>query len=244
MEQGSNLTAHMRKIAPFILSTVLISLVGDNVAAQTVPEPPELSKVRASYLQQIKTATDPIKQKYAEYLEGLKKSYGAKGDVDAASAIQKEINSLGRVVAPPIGAKDDKIIIWNQNNGGKGDRGTKKVNVLLFAGGREIWSKKGIRLNWDAGKQTKDEIAVPALNVELIRVEVTELVNNKGGLAEIEYIKGGKNIALGGAATVSGYWETNPKHAATTLTDGSPDSFWLLNDKQEGWAEITLKVAQ
>lgn len=235
----------MKKSSLHILLAVLIPYIGDQASAQTAPaEPEELLKVRASYQQQIKTATDPIKQKYAEYLEGLKKTYGAKGDVNAAIAIQREINSLGIAIAQPIGAKDDKIVIWNQNNGGKGDRGTKKVNVILFAGGREVWSKKGIRLKWDAGKQTQDEIAVPPLNVEKIRVEVTELVNAKGGLAEIEYIKGGKNVALGSAVIVSSFWETNPKHAAATLTDGLPESFWLLSDKQEGWAEITLKAGQ
>lgn len=230
--------------ALLITFAVLALSFDGHVGAQTSSnEPEELVKVRASYQQQIKAATDPIKQKYADYLEGLKKAYGAKGDVAGALAIQTEIDTLGIVSAPPIGAKNDKIVIWNQNNGGKGDRGTKKVNVILYAGGREVWSKRGIHLKWDAGQQTQDEISVPPLNAEKIRVEVTELVNAKGGLAEIEYIKGGTNVALGCSVVVSGYWETNPKHAASTLTDGLPETFWLLNDKQEGWAEITLKTA-
>jgi hypothetical protein len=240
-----NPPSRMRNISRLIPCLMTVCLVCEHSGAQTaLAEPAELTKTRAVYQQQIKMATDPIKQKYVEYLEGLKKTYGAKGFLDAALAIQTEIDSLGIVTATPIGAKSDKIIIWNQNNGGKGDRGSKKVNVMLFAGGREVWSKKGIRLQWDADKQGQDEIPVPALHVDKIRVEVTELVNDKGGLAEVEYIKGGKNAALGGAVVVSGYWETNPKHAAATLTDGLPETFWLLNDKQEGWAEITLKAGQ
>lgn len=234
-----------RVIFGFSLLLCLSASISDSARGQApATEPAELAKTRTSYQQQIKIATDPIKLRYAEYLEGLKKTYGAKGDVDAALAIQKEIDSLGITTAPPIGAKDDKIVIWNQNNGGKGDRGTKKVNVILFAGSREVWRKIGIRLKWDAAQQTKDEISVPALNVDKIRVEVTELVNNKGGLAEIEYIKGTTNVAMGSAVVVSSVWETDPKHTGSTLTDGSPNSFWLMNDKQEGWAEITLKAKQ
>jgi hypothetical protein len=154
MTWSINPDSHMKNITLLILCLVTVCLVNEQARAQTAAaEPAELTKTRAAYQQQIKMATDPIKQKYADYLEGLKKTYGAKGDVDGALAIQKEIESLGIAIAPPIGAKSDKIVIWNQNNGGKGDRGTKKVNVMLFAGGREIWSKKGIRLKWDADKQ-------------------------------------------------------------------------------------------
>lgn len=192
----------------------------------------------------MKAATDPIKKRYADFLEALKKAYGSKGDVSASGAIQKEIDSLRLLPAIPAGALHDKLVIWNQNNGGKGDRGTKKINVILSEGGREVWKQKGLKLTWNPDKQTKDEFDIPAIKWDKIRIEVAELVNQRGGLAEVEVLRGGKNILLGATAVASGYWETNPKHAPTTLTDGLQETFWLLNDRQEGWAEISLKTAQ
>jgi hypothetical protein len=76
---------------------------------------------------------------------------------------------------------------------------------------------------------------------DTLRVEITRSVNEKGGLAEVEFFQGGRNVALGGEVTVSAVWENNPKHVGTMLTDGVPSTFWLIPNNQEGWAEIVLK---
>jgi hypothetical protein len=173
----------------------------------------------------------------------LKKSYGGKGDVATASAVQRELDGLGLSAPPPSGVLHDKLVVWNQNNGGKGDRGSRKVNIVLLDGGREVWKKTGWRLTWSADKQAKDEIDIPAIKWDKLRVEVTEMINQRGGLSEVVVQRGGKNVLLGATVIASGYWETDPKHAPSMLTDGLPETFWLLNDKQDGWVEITPKLA-
>lgn len=204
-------------------------------------EPPELVSVRASYQKQIQAATAPIHAKYLEYLENLKKQLGGKGDVQGALAVQKEIDSIAGLQADQPSAGSDKIVIWNQNNNGKGDRGTKKVSVSLLVAGREVWSKKFVKIDWDAAKPSKVEISVPTMTADALRVEITDTVNGKGGLSEVEFFRGGRNVAQGGEVKVSAFWENNPKHAGAMLTDGVETTFWLLPDNLEGWAEITLK---
>ena len=204
-------------------------------------EPAELVSVRASYQNQIQAATAPIHAKYLEYLESLKKQLGGKGDVQGALAVQKEIDAIAALQKVETKAGGDKIVIWNQNNGGKGDRGTKRVNLSLLAGGRELWSRKSLKVDWDAVKAGNVEVVVPTVNADTVRIEVTDSVNGKGGLAEVEYVRGGRNIAKGGEVKTSGYWENNPKHTGAMLTDGVQGTYWLLPDGQEGWAEITLR---
>ncbi|WP_395751731.1 hypothetical protein [Prosthecobacter sp.] len=211
-------------------------------------EPAELTSARANYQKQIKSLTEPVSTRYAVYLESLKKSLGAKGDLDGAIAVQKEIDSLAlpatsaapAPAATTASAGSDKIVIWNQNNGGKADRGTKKISVSLWVGNREVWNKKFVGIDWDPIKQTKVEIPVPTMTAERLRVQITDTVNGKGGLAEIEFIRGGRNIALKGAVSVSAVWENNAKRGGSMLTDGDNSTLWLLPDNQEGWAEVTL----
>lgn len=204
-------------------------------------DPPELTKVRASYQKQIREATAPINARYVEYLENLKKQLGGKGDLDGAGAVQQELDAIVRLQESTTSPASDKIVIWNQNNNGKGDRGTKKVNVSLLLGDREVWSKKSVRVEWDETQPGKTEIEVPTMVADKLRVEITDSVNEKGGLSEVEYYRGGRNVALGGEVAVSATWENDRKHVGTMLTDGVQTTYWLVPDKQEGWAVITLK---
>jgi hypothetical protein len=205
-------------------------------------EPQQLTTVRASYREQVEAATAPITARYVEYLEKLKRDLGAKGDLEGAMAVQKELEAVGGASKTTTGSSEgDRIVIWNQNNGGKGDRGTERVNLSLLKGGREVWSKKSIKVEWDAVQQGKAEIPVPSIVADTLRVEVTKAMNDKGGLAEVEFFQGGRNVALGGAVKVSAIWENNPKHTGEMLTDGAQTTFWLTPNGMEGWAEITLK---
>lgn len=204
-------------------------------------EPVELTTIRSSYQKQIQTATAPINARYLEYLENLKKQLGGKGDVEGALAVQREIESIAGFETAKPTAENDRIVIWNQNNNGKGDRGTKRVSVSLYLGGREIWSRNSIKVEWDAVNLEKVEIPVPTMTADQLRVEITDTVNGKGGLSEVEFLRGGRNIALGGEVRVSAVWENNPKHAGTMLTDGIQTTYWLIPNDQDGWAEIALK---
>ncbi|MDB6006048.1 MAG: hypothetical protein JWR15_3035 [Prosthecobacter sp.] len=159
--------------------------------------------------------------------------------MEGALAVQKEIDSLNVPAKGVSGA--DKIVIWNQNNGGKADRGTKKINVSLWVAGREVWNKKFVRIDWDPVKQTKIEIPVPTMSADKLRVEVTEFIDGKGAtLGEVEFFREGRNVALKGAVTVSAVWENSAKNSGSMLTDGNPETRWTLPDKQTGWAEIVL----
>lgn len=210
--------------------------------ASLVAEPPELTTVRSSYEKQIQTVTAPITAKYVEFLENLKKQLGGAGDLDGAVAVQKELDALIKTQAEVAASSaGDKIVVWNQNNGGKGDRGTKKVNVSLFSEGREVWSQKYVKIDWDSAAMRSVEIPVPTMKADRLRVEITDSIDGKGGLSEVEYFRVGKNVALGGVVKVSATWENNPKHAGPALTDGVPSTFWLLPNNEDGWAEITLK---
>jgi hypothetical protein len=209
---------------------------------QATNDPFELLNARAAYQQQLKAAAEPIKVRYAAYLETLKKTLGAKGEVNAALAVQREIDSLGLPVVPQIKSHDgDKLVIWNTNNGGKGDRGARKVNIAVYANGRETWHLNGHSIKWEPQAQTKTEIALPAVPIDKVRIEITALENNRGGLAEVEYIRDGQNIALKRPVQTSAVWENDASRQGDKLTDGDTVSSWLLPDKKTGWAEISLK---
>lgn len=223
---------------PRLLLLAFAAFTGVSVAA----DPPQLTSVRASYQKQIEAATAPITAKYAEYLENLKKELGAKGDLDGALAVQNELDAIaGSATAGSSASGNDRIVVWNQNNNAKGDRGTERVNVSLLLGGREVWSKKSIKVDWDPVNQGKVEIPTPSVVADTLRVEITRSVNEKGGLAEVEFYQGGRNVALGGEVKVSAVWENDPKHVGSMLADGVMSTYWLIPNEQEGWAEIVLK---
>lgn len=224
-----------------LMKKLIITLVCAAPLLAFAADPVELVAVRASYQKQIQAATAPINTKYLEYLDTLKKQLGAKGDVQGALAVQKEIDSIAALQKTATVTGSDKIVIWNQNNGGKGDRGTKRVNVSLLSGGREVWSRKSLKVDWDPVKAGSAEVLVPTVNADTLRIEITDAVNDKGGLSEIEYLRGGRNLAKGGEVKVSAVWENNTKHTGAMLTDGSQDTYWLSPDQQKGWVEIMLQ---
>ncbi len=225
-----------------INSRILLLAIPMTSGISVAADPPQLTSVRASYVKQIEAATAPITEKYVAYLENLKKELGAKGDLNGALAVQNELDSIaGSAKVAANSAGSDRIVVWNQNNNAKGDRGTERINVSLLLDGREVWTKKSIKVEWDPVNQGKVEIPTPSVVADTLRVEITRSVNDKGGLAEVEFFQGGRNVALGGDVRVSAVWENNPNHVGTMLADGVPSTYWLIPNKQEGWAEIVLK---
>jgi hypothetical protein len=67
-----------------------------------VDDPPALVKARNNYEAKVKEFVDPLKTDYVKKLEGLKKDFGAKGDVASALAVEREIKSLTQTSAPTI----------------------------------------------------------------------------------------------------------------------------------------------
>jgi hypothetical protein len=56
-------------------------------------DPAALVKARKSYETKVKAVVDPLKTEYLKNLEGLKKDFGAKGDVEAAQTMEREMKS-------------------------------------------------------------------------------------------------------------------------------------------------------
>ena len=89
---------------------------------------------------------------------------------------------------------------------------------------------------------------MPHVPTDKLRVEVTEVVDRGGGLAEIEYWWDGQNDARKRPVTVSAVWGNDPKWGVASLTDGITTSkeegvgYWSLPDAVPGWAEVSLHV--
>ena len=219
---------------------------GEQPDASDTSGPNELKSGRSWFKQQSKLVTDPIKNRYAAALEAVKKTLGGQGNVAGALAAQKEIDSL-QLNSHNWVIGNGKLVIWNTNNRGKGDRGTKRINVAFVSGGKEVWRRNDIVLKWHASKDTKDIIDTPTGPIEKVRIEIVEAVNKKAGLSEVELFDGGTNLTRDCKVESSAVWENNLNYAASNLTDGVKEpkkdemGFWLLPDNQVGWAEILLK---
>ena len=68
-------------------------------------EPAVLTQARKTYNAQVNAALDPIKKKHLAQLEELKKKLGGKGDLEGATAVQKEIVFIKSISAGDAGDK-------------------------------------------------------------------------------------------------------------------------------------------
>ena len=218
-------------------------------AADSNNAPEELASLRSKYDAGMRAIVDPITFKYRDYLLELKKNLGGAGELDSAKLVQAEIEKLGLPEKPSLNPGTggrDRVVIWNQINGGKNDRGSSKANVILYNGGAEVWRKNNVSLSWIKDQDASTEIEIPILKTDRVRVEITEYHSRGGGLSEIEFIRGGKNLAKGCRAMASAFWETNEEFSPSKVTDGNrsgleiDDGFWLLPNQTAGWIEIML----
>ncbi len=214
------------------------------------PVPPELAAARVRYDLEVKQATAPIRARYAQTLEVLKRTLGGKGDLAAALAVQQEIERVGAVQSSLFSTtKEAKVVIWNQHNAGHNNCGTKTLNVILLNDGREVWRQNDVKIPWEKDEDRKVEISVPAVPTDKLRVELTDAQEGNGGLAEIEYWRNGRNYARKRPVAVSSVWNNSAKCGAATLTDGITTSrdesvgYWSMAKSMPGWAEVSLNLA-
>ncbi|MCK4849817.1 MAG: hypothetical protein KAT11_00625 [Phycisphaerae bacterium] len=138
----------------------------------------------------------------------------------------------------------DKLVLWNQNNGGHADRGSLSVNVVLFDGEEPVYRRDSFRLIWKPGEDCYNTIALPAIRFDRVRVEVVQWQRRGGGLSEIQLFKDDQNIALGKKTQASTTYDERFPHSS--LTDGITSSarkargYWLLPNSTAGWAEVYL----
>ncbi len=77
-----------------------------------------------------------------------------------------------------------------------------------------------------------------------MRVEIEAYENNGGGLAEIQVLVGGRNVAPQLQARASGCYPGG-SFTAARVNDGITTSadfatgYWLLPDRQTGWIELS-----
>lgn len=136
----------------------------------------------------------------------------------------------------------DQIVIWNQHNANYSDRGTEACVVTLLLQGKPVW-RKATRIPWEKDSPAFQTLNPPGVRFDQIRVDVTQYRGNGGGLGEIEVFDNKINITSKCSVVASDYYEQNPKHHPTNLTNGNNSGatgYWLLNNRKTGWALVDL----
>jgi hypothetical protein len=140
----------------------------------------------------------------------------------------------------------DHVVLWNQYNGNARDRGTRQCSLSLWREGRQIWTKQEIEVPWTPDSDQNVSVELPSMRFDRLRVDVTKWQQSGGGLAEIEVVRGDRNLALGRPARALASFDS--RFLAPNLTDGVHTStrgaFWLLPSGMPGWAEVDLAFAE
>ena len=148
-----------------------------------------------------------------------------------------------------LAANDEyELIVWNQHNGTAKDRGTKAFRVEVFNGNSVIWKTDRVEIEWSGDADTKAVVKIPKQNfaIDRVRVTVLEWYAGGGGLAELELLRDGVNIAPKCAVSVSAFLQNDQRFGAKRLIDGITSSkntlggYWLLPNEKAGWAELKL----
>lgn len=148
----------------------------------------------------------------------------------------------------PLNERRTTVKIWNQHNGGYNDRGSKIINLVLITKGKEVFRKDNITIPWERGEDKFVSVIVPSVPTDIVRVEIVDSVDDRPGLAEIEFIRNDKNLARKRSVEVNGVWESHPDVTGDTLTDGITTSskhqygYWCAPDKEKAWAEVRVKT--
>ena len=161
----------------------------------------------------------------------------------AAAAAVPLFSAAAMAVTPEY-----ELVIWNQHNGSGKDRGTKSVRVEAFNGASLLWKADKIEMEWNGEADTKVAVKIPhqSFSMDRVRVTVLEWNGGGGGLAEIELLKDGTNIARQCAVTASACLQNDARFGPKRLNDGITSSkdfavgYWLLPNEKSGWAELRL----
>lgn len=150
--------------------------------------------------------------------------------------------------APGVGIQAEKLRIWNQHDGNRNDRGAKTVHITLYLGPREIWRRSGIVMPWEPYQPANLSLELPKLSFDRIRIELPDWHESGAGLAEVEVLKEGKNLAPA-AVVLASETQYTPLESGRDLDplnilDGDREArsdlkgFWLLPERTAGWIEL------
>ncbi|MDZ4780931.1 MAG: NPCBM/NEW2 domain-containing protein, partial [Planctomycetia bacterium] len=143
-----------------------------------------------------------------------------------------------------LGVVSERIVLWNEHNGSSNNSGTVRCQVVLLHNDSEVWRNANVVVPWEANRDMFVAISPPPVAFDRVRVEIEERTGNSGGLAEIEVISQGENLAFLCSAIASSYPDESRR--ADRVTDGITSSktelqgYWILNDGIDGWIEVDL----
>jgi len=136
----------------------------------------------------------------------------------------------------------DKIVIWNQHNGTRLDRGTVECVVTLRSKGKSVW-RQVVRLPWNPDSPAGVVLRPPRVRFDQVRVDITKYRGNGGGLAEIEVFDRNINLTHNSSAVAMEYLNDDGRFLPSNVIDGniSGDSgIWLLENGRKGWVLVDM----
>jgi hypothetical protein len=96
-------TAPMTVRSAFRLASVLLFLRFGSALAIAQEGLDDLARAREVFEKEIAFSTRPIRDRYLSRLDGLKRSFGSRGDARAAAAVQDEIDRVNAMSPEPAG---------------------------------------------------------------------------------------------------------------------------------------------
>ena len=142
------------------------------------------------------------------------------------------------------GITAEKLVVWNQHNGPHNNSGAHSFDAKLYSGKRIVWQKDDVELPWAPGENSFTEVQLPATRFDRLRIDVTPPGGKWAGLAEVQILAGGRNLALDCPAAANGIFDAPRRECR--VTDGIVRSnaenvgYWLLPQQSPGWVEIDL----
>lgn len=151
---------------------------------------------------------------------------------------REEVVRKFRQLAPAV----DALVVWNTHNSRFRDRGTNRCVISLSSGTKKVW-QQAVTMPWNPDGEAYVVVRVPHVKANTVRVDVESWVKLGAGLAEIEVISGGRNVAGINLCEVESVWELEPTYRQQTLVDGNRSGdlgYWISDNSKKTWCAIHL----
>jgi len=174
-----------------------------------------------------------------------RKDLAGVNQIKANLTIQEVNATIAKIDEAKTQAAPCRIVIWNQHNGDRKDRGTEKINVRMYLRDREVFAQTDISMPWSPDKDEQVVIFPPSKAFDRVRVEVTKWVHWGGGFSEIQVYIGSTLISQGKPARssdtfVGGHFTADRVTDGITTSENYRNGYWLLPDNTAGWVDVYL----